>query len=62
MVDSFYEGVVGLMNVRNGCSNIVLDASICYNKGSVWGRRDSKSHIIEFLHTDFVFVFFFFIS
>jgi len=49
MVDSFYKGVVGLMNVQNGCNNIILDASICYDKGSVWGRRDSKSYIVEFL-------------
>ena len=50
------------MNVQNGCSNIVLDASICYDKGNVWERRDLKSYIVEFLCTDFVFVFFFFIS
>jgi len=28
MVDHFYKGAVSLMNVRNQCSNIVLDASM----------------------------------
>ena len=57
MMNCFYKREVGLINVCNRCSYVVLDASISYNESSIW-RGVLKNQIIEFLSTKIVFFIF----
>ena len=62
MMHCFGEWMVCYVNVQYRCSNVILDANICYYEGCVMWRRVLKNHIIKFLSTNFIFFFFFFIN
>ena len=62
MVNSFDERLVGRVNVRNGYSNIVLDAGISDHKGRVRNRREVENHIVKFLSARLVGIFIVFIN
>ena len=62
MMHCFGERMVCYVNMQYRCSNVILDASICYYEGCVIWRRVLKNHIIKFLSTNFIFFFFFFIN
>ena len=52
IINCFDEGLIGWIDMQYRCSDIVLYASIGYDKGCGWGRWDSKGHFIEFLNID----------
>ena len=62
MVNSFDEWLVGRVNVRNRCSNIVLDAGIGDHKGRVRNRREVENYIVKFLSMRLVGIFIIFIN
>ena len=62
VVNSFDERLIGRVNVRNGCSNIVLDAGIGDHKGRVRNRREVENYIVKFLSMRLVGIFIIFIN
>ena len=57
MVNCFDKGDIGLMDVRNWCSDVVFNTSISYDEGS-WKSRVMENQIIKFLSTIVFFSFF----
>ena len=62
MVHCLGKQTIPCVYVRYRCSDIFLDASICYNESCMRRRRVTKNHVIKFLSVNFVFFFFFFIN
>ena len=60
-MDSLDKRAICGMDMSDRCSDVILDARISYDQSSVWDRRDSKNHFIEFLSAAVVFSFFCFI-
>ena len=46
MMDYFDERAIRYVNVRDQCSNVVFDASICYHEGSLGQGRVAKNHVV----------------
>ena len=46
------------MYVRDGCSYVVLNASISYNDGYGRERGQLENHVIKLLEIDFIIFFF----
>ena len=62
MMDCLGEQTICNVYVWYRCSDIVFDASICYDKSCMRWRRVVKNHGVEFMGTDFVLFFVFFSS
>ena len=54
MVNYLCQRVVVYMHMRYRCSNVFFDASICYNDGCIWRRRQLQCHFVELLRVFFV--------
>jgi len=58
MIKSFDQWTVEYVCVWNGCSNVVLDTSICDNNGYEWGIGWLNNHIVKLLEVYFIIFFF----
>ena len=58
MMNHFDKRLIGWVYMRNRCSDVIFDASICYDEGSEWRGRDLKNYFTKFLNMSFVFFFF----
>ncbi len=51
-----------MVNMRNGCGNIIFDASVRYDEGCLGFRRAMKNHFVEFSTANIVTIFYFFVD
>ena len=62
VMDCFDKGTIVRVDMRDGCGNIIFDASVRYDEGRLGFRRATKNHFVEFTTTNVVTIFYFFVD